>query len=135
MKNLVAQEKTGKVVVLIILALLMGILLFSGVTMVNTFKANKGTKHLFVNIDSNGRAEISSVNTIQESFEKGGYITVNPEILSKIDPGFSNVNGKYAVEFKDGKFYIMPAILNFIGEKGWEYQGTGMGGYLFVKRW
>jgi hypothetical protein len=61
-------------------------------------------------------------------------LTLDVDVLRKIDSGF---DAKYAVTGSDGKFFIRPAILNYIGGQGWHLlQVFGLPGapqYIFTK--
>ncbi len=97
---------------------------------------NEGDKILVVKIESN-KDNISEISVIKKSLEKGGFINLDVEVLRKIEPKFDS---EYAATDSKGNFFIMPAILNFVGGQGWHFLQTfGMPGdptYFFVKsRW
>ncbi len=58
---------------------------------------------------------------------------MNMAVCVQID---RNAESKYAVFINDTQYYIPPAILNFIGDRGWKlHSAVGADGnsYIFVK--
>jgi hypothetical protein len=99
----------------------------------------KGDKILIVEIQGENSFkddddDVSEVSLITEALEKGGSLTLNVEVLRKIDLEFDS---KYTASNSEGKFFVRPAILNFIGGQGWHLlQVFGLPGnpqYFFVK--
>ena len=89
---------------------------------------NKGDKILFVQLSDNA----SSEKEIREALEKGGQVTLSTDVLKSID---SNFESKYAVLNSNGKYFIRPAILNFVGDRGWNLlQRDDSDDYLFTKK-
>ena len=66
----------------------------------------------------------------EKSLKKGGSITINVDLARKIDENFDE---KYAVMNSEGTFFTRPALLNFIGDNGWNYNGGGLGSYIFTQ--
>jgi len=90
---------------------------------------NNGDKVLFVEI-SKEKDELSEQAVIKESLKKGGAITINVELARKIDEKFDE---KYAVYDSKNLFFTRPALLNFIGDNGWNYNSGGLGSYIFTQ--
>ena len=82
-----------------------------------------------------GSDEVSEENQIKVALEKGGNVTLNVEVLRKIDSTFDS---KYTASNSEGKFLTRPAILNFVGGQGYNLlQVFGLPGnpqYFFIKK-
>jgi hypothetical protein len=107
---------------------LITLLIFTSILLSNCSPYGKGDKILFVDYED----DVSKVNNesfIKEALEKGGSISVNVDVLRKIDPDFDK---KYAVLDEKGEFLVKPAVLNFIGGQGWHLNSFGMV-IVFVK--
>lgn len=76
----------------------------------------KGDKILTVNITDNDSAYFSDVEVIKESLVKGGRLTLNVTVLEEIDP---DVVSKYGVVSSEGRYSLIPVIVNFVGANGW----------------
>jgi hypothetical protein len=90
---------------------------------------NNGDKILIVEI-SKEKDELSEQEVIEKSLKKGGMITINVDLARKIDENFDE---KYAVMNSEGTFFSNPALLNFIGDNGWNYNSGGLGSYYFTQ--
>jgi hypothetical protein len=89
----------------------------------------KGDKILFVQIGKD-KDDLSEQAVIEESLKKGGQITINIALAREIDKDFDE---KYSVSDSEGSFLIRPALLNFIGDNGWNYKEAGLGRYTFTQ--
>jgi hypothetical protein len=99
--------------------------------------SGKGDKILFVEIkgeNSFSEGEVSEIELIKESLDKGGSLTLDVAVLRSIDNEFDT---KYTASNSEREFFIRPAILNFVGGQGWHLlQIFGLPGnpqYIFVK--
>jgi hypothetical protein len=90
---------------------------------------NNGDKILIVEI-SKEEVGLSEQAVIKESLEKGGSITINVDLARKIDENFDE---KYAVFNSAETFFTRPALLNFIGDNGWNFKQGGLGSYIFTQ--
>jgi len=68
---------------------------------------------------------------IEKALEIGGDITLSAEIASFINYDFESI---FTISNKDEKYLIRPAILNFVGNYGWEFKQKVAGEYIFTKR-
>ena len=92
---------------------------------------NNGDKILMVAI-ADKDDKLSEQVYVENSFKKGGWITINVDLGRKIEEKFDE---KYAVFDKKREFLTTPALLNFIGGNGWKLNSpAGFGqGYIFTK--
>ncbi|WGK68274.1 hypothetical protein P0082_07230 [Candidatus Haliotispira prima] len=105
------------------------IYVLSVIALLGLFSCNQGSTVLLVEIDP--KAKPSSISYIKKALNRGGYITLNIEAAREIDKHFDT---KYAVSNEDGKFPILPVLLNFVGGHGWKYKERIMqGDYVFVR--
>jgi hypothetical protein len=97
----------------------------------------KGDKILIVDIKGGSNFDeddISEVGLIKKALEKGGALTLDVAVLRTIDSEFDS---KFTASNSEGKFLVIPAILNFVGGQGWhllqvlELSDTPQ--YIFVK--
>lgn len=63
--------------------------------------------------------EKTDLKQIKEGLIKGGYIEINSDSIMSIDPEFDS---KYANTNSANKYYIKPALLNFVSGQGWRFQ-------------
>ena len=90
----------------------------------------KGCKILFVRTED-GENKASEVLLVREALDKGGMITLNTDVAKEIDRDFES---KYTATGSDGKYFVLPAILNFVGGQGWTFVQMQLGPqYIFVK--
>lgn len=85
---------------------------------------------LIVKVDTEADS-IQNAEMIMKSLKSGGMVCLNVDICRELDPDFDR---EYAVAGADGKFYGLPATLNFVASKGWKLQEVIAGTYLFRKR-
>jgi hypothetical protein len=100
----------------------------------------KGDKILTVNLVPNDSDYASEIEVIKESLVKGGGITLSGTAIKEIDPNFAS---KYGVTDSEGRYSVIPAIVNFVGDNGWNliqvlaYEGASVQSfkceYIFVK--
>lgn len=74
--------------------------------------------------------ELSELQVVRDSLERGGSINVNVSIARQIDKEF---DASYAVMNTEGTFLVLPALLNWVGGNGWRLVGPSLGGWLFTK--
>lgn len=93
---------------------------------------SNGDHVLLVQLASEDEAadELSELQVVRDSLERGGSINVNVSTARQIDKEF---DAKYAVMNTEGSFLILPAVLNWVGGNGWHLVGPSLGGWLFTK--
>ncbi len=88
---------------------------------------------LIVEVQRSGHEQDATL--VKNALKKGGVIKISGdtgcvEFLSKeVGP---NVE-RYGAMGGDGKYFVMPAIMNWIADKGWRLQQVANNDYVFVK--
>jgi len=86
-------------------------------------------RYLIVDPTPSKKEDISKIEEVKMSLVTGGYITIDVDLCRQIEKEFDK---KYTP--RTGSFYIIPAILNMIGDNDWNLHSVQTGGkYLFVK--
>lgn len=75
--------------------------------------------------------DVKNTDMVLKSLESGGMIFLDVDTCRAIDPDFDM---KFAIESENGKFYTLPAILNFVASKGWNLHESTLNTYIFKKR-
>ena len=70
------------------------------------------------------------VATAAEVLKKGGKAILNVPLCRKLDADFDS---KYAVANKEGNFFSVPAVLNFVAGNGWKLNSVTLNTYLYQK--
>lgn len=73
---------------------------------------NKGDYVLIVHVSDYP----SEAKVVEQALQKGGQIGINVSKAMELDSNFEN---KYAVADSEGSYQVIPALLNFVGDRGW----------------
>lgn len=71
------------------------------------------------------------LSRFEKRLENGGQIGLSVDIARTVDKDFDR---KFTIVDADGMFLTRPALLNFVGDFGWEFSQFLGGQYVFTKR-